>query len=559
MTTPGDANHATLVHQIEKERAAVLNTCHHFAHLLYTHVAQRSHILAVRRNKLIPIHRLPDEILSDIFELVLEFRGYWRPMPMEVLTLSQVSMQWRDIALRASRVWAVIKSLNYSLVELFLTRSKAAPLHFQLECANEFWCRGKRVEEEDLSPGLIRHKTLLQKGRDCRDILRILEKLLIPQMHRWESVRLRLESTVDFELLLVSPAPLLEEFCYERDKDGLAPFPAPLPQNLFAGQAPRLRTLNLCRAHLPLASPLYSHLAHLALEFVAFSSSLDEFAQALRDCRSLLALTLKGVTFQDETSPRALTPILLPSLQKMLVRLDSETRSNWFASIIIPSTSSLEINDFRDDFGPFFAPLKNNLLNLSNIRHLYVSCCEGILYHIVGRATLGGSRLLDITFMRTPDRAGLLSLVREIAQVLSPPQVEALSLEVSEALLDPAFPVTLDLFPEMSTLILSDCSLPLLEALVFQPSSPLCPRLVDLRLATMAKVDSTLIRVVQSRTKDDGTEADSMNVARLARLTIYDDVELELSTVSEVEKIVELKITNEKSPTFHLLTQRGLG
>ncbi|KDQ10100.1 hypothetical protein BOTBODRAFT_36531 [Botryobasidium botryosum FD-172 SS1] len=549
MATSADA---ILVHQIEEERAAVLNTYHHFAHLLSMHVAQRSPTLAVRRNELSPIHRLPDKILSDIFEFVLGFNRYWRPKPTEVLTLSQISVRWRDIALRTSRFWAVIKALNYSLAELFLARSETAPLHFQLECANEFWYRGKRAVEEELSPGLLRHKTLLQKGRDCRDILRILEKLLIPQIHRWESVRLRLDTTISFEQLFVSPAPLLEEFCYERDKgDVLASSPIPLPQNLFAGHAPRLRILHLCRAHLPLASPLYSRLAHLMLNYVAFSSSLEEFVNALRDRPSLLTLTLKNVTFQDENeaSPHAVTPVSLPNLQKVIVELDPETLRDLLASIIIPSTSCLEIQDFRGNLEPFFAPLKNNLLNLSNIRHLYVSPCEGLLFHVVGRAAIEGPRLLDIAFVQRPDRAGLLELARGIAQVVSPSLVEAVSLRgIPEALLDPAFAATLDLFPEMNTLILSDCPLPLLEALILQDSSRLCPRLVDLRLATMDTIDSTLMRLVQSRTKDETAD----NTARLARLIVYQDIELEPSTVSEVEKRAELSITNiEGSGSFY--------
>ncbi|KDQ10102.1 hypothetical protein BOTBODRAFT_190709 [Botryobasidium botryosum FD-172 SS1] len=541
MTTSADA---TLVHKIEEERAAVLHTYHHFAHLLYTHVVQRSPILAARRNKLSPIHRLPDEILSDIFEFATGFDKYWRPTCVEPLTLSQISMRWRDVALRTPRIWALVKSFNYFLAELFVARSKTTPLRIQLECANEFWCRGKRVEKEELSPGLLRHKTLLQKGRDRRDILRLLDKLLIPQIHRWESVRLRLEPTVDLELLLVSPAPLLEEFNYERDKGTLASSPIPLPQDLFAGHAPRLRTLSLSRAHLPLSSLLYSRLYHLALQHITFNSSLEQFVHALRDSPSLLTLTLKNITFQDESSPRALTPISLPNLETMLVELDPETLHNLFASIILPSTSCLEIQDFRGDLGPLFAQLKDNLPSLSNIRHLYISCCEGLLFYVVGRAKTGGPRLLDIAFVRRPDRAGLLALVRETAQVVTPSLVETLSLQsIPEALFDPAFPTTLDLFPEMSTLVLSDCPLPLLEALVLQATSRLCPRLSDLRLTTMGTIDSTLVRLVQSRTKDVETE-DNINMARLARLTVYHDIELEPSTVSDMEKRVELSITN---------------
>ncbi|TFK59956.1 hypothetical protein BDN72DRAFT_850952 [Pluteus cervinus] len=84
--------------------------------------------LCVARNALLPINRLPPEILLDIFAFVAKgwtTRG-------NLLNLTWVSHNWRDLALGSPTLWTDISEQNLTVVEEWLARSGSAPLSIGL-------------------------------------------------------------------------------------------------------------------------------------------------------------------------------------------------------------------------------------------------------------------------------------------------------------------------------------------------------------------------------------------------------------------------------------------
>ncbi|KAF4568522.1 hypothetical protein EYR36_010534 [Pleurotus pulmonarius] len=82
-----------------------------------------------KNNRCLPVSKLPPEVLSTIFEsLTSDSEDYFKPYS-NLLSATQVCRLWRQVALDSPRVWTFIYcSAPPRLVDLFLERSKAAPL-----------------------------------------------------------------------------------------------------------------------------------------------------------------------------------------------------------------------------------------------------------------------------------------------------------------------------------------------------------------------------------------------------------------------------------------------
>ncbi|KDQ14671.1 hypothetical protein BOTBODRAFT_174531 [Botryobasidium botryosum FD-172 SS1] len=529
---------------IDDEWIAMANTYHHFAHALSTHTAQRLSALAARQNDLGPTACLPDEILYIIFEFVVESRRWLYPSrAREPLRLSHVSRRWRNIALRTPIIWTMVNSLNYSLVELFIARSQSAPLHIRLECAVFY------TTEEGLTPDLCRHKFILQRGRDSHKITRLLEKLLIPHIHRWKTLQLALVVPDNFGQLFALPAPLLEYFYYNNPERS-SMLSASSTHNLFSGHAPCLRELSLTRIYLPFATSLYSGVSGLELQAITFDLSLQQFVRGLGDCASLSHLSLGQLQFLDEGSPLISAPISLPNLEKITVALDMDVMRDILSSIVIPASSHLVIWHFEGDLGAFFSLLKDNLLNVPKIRNLQVSCEFGAV-GLTGRASKGGPDLLSISISEEPTQVSLRKLFLDLAQVVPPSSIDVLNLSwISNDLSDPsALSTALGSFSALTTLVLTSCSPKLLEALLVRDTSCALPRLEDLRLGEMEdEGDSVLLRVVKSRMSQNEIHE---NLIRLSRLTLYRDFKLAPEIMLELKQYDGLEVNHSYSTVYY--------
>ncbi|KAG8930725.1 hypothetical protein FRC02_003737 [Tulasnella sp. 418] len=106
--------------------------------LIESHIVQRVAELKQKRNELAShIHRLPNELLSLIFELVAHSIPLERPCSMTKRTLcsrfpfemAAVCARWRGVVISTPRIWSYLCSkLASEEVQLYLTRSKESPL-----------------------------------------------------------------------------------------------------------------------------------------------------------------------------------------------------------------------------------------------------------------------------------------------------------------------------------------------------------------------------------------------------------------------------------------------
>ncbi|TFK58376.1 hypothetical protein BDN72DRAFT_725861, partial [Pluteus cervinus] len=73
------------------------------------------------RNTLIPIGRLPPEVLQGVFNIA-------RGQGTHTIHLSWVSRAWRNIALESKTLWTLINNSNLRWTTIYLERSFPAPL-----------------------------------------------------------------------------------------------------------------------------------------------------------------------------------------------------------------------------------------------------------------------------------------------------------------------------------------------------------------------------------------------------------------------------------------------
>ncbi|KAF9490876.1 hypothetical protein BDN71DRAFT_142951 [Pleurotus eryngii] len=83
-----------------------------------------------RNNRYLPVSKLPPDVLSTIFEsIAMTIEDDLEPYS-DLLSATQVCRLWRQVALDSPRIWSFMYcSATPRLVDLFLDRSKSAPLH----------------------------------------------------------------------------------------------------------------------------------------------------------------------------------------------------------------------------------------------------------------------------------------------------------------------------------------------------------------------------------------------------------------------------------------------
>ncbi|KAI0041168.1 hypothetical protein FA95DRAFT_1477476, partial [Auriscalpium vulgare] len=94
------------------------------------------HVMRSRRNTLIPIHRLPPEILTRIFMLCAEHsRDVWQKTigiqrtTIGWIAITYVCRRWRQLALGFAGLWTMVTfTLGERWAEEMLKRSQARPI-----------------------------------------------------------------------------------------------------------------------------------------------------------------------------------------------------------------------------------------------------------------------------------------------------------------------------------------------------------------------------------------------------------------------------------------------
>ncbi|KZV69767.1 hypothetical protein PENSPDRAFT_753063 [Peniophora sp. CONT] len=285
-------------------------------------------LLRQRLNFLLPIYRLPDEVLTRIFVHACAVTHTNPPLPTKLMT---VSHRWCTVVRSFPEVWAY-PPLCYSpkVIDATLSRVKAAPVHLNWEMLGTW-----------VSPHL--------RNADYG-----------PLFSRCQSLTL-LSTTTKLEVVLASlrerAAPLLETMSIivdraSRDRDDPEMTATQWPKSLFGGSTPPIRELHLKElAYFDWSSTLLSSgLTHLDISFVHYSwlrahphgslradCSFEGLLDALEHMPNLIELELTHCVstswlFGALHSQRQ---VILPNLQLLIVYDSLEACARF--SQVIPS------------------------------------------------------------------------------------------------------------------------------------------------------------------------------------------------------------------------------
>ena len=204
---------------------------------------ESAHAMKVYWNTtLIPISRLPAEILSIIFSLLSSFEALdlVSSPPTPSLPVSHVCHRWREISLNLPYLWSHINFTNLKTpagAAVMLVRAKTAPLYLEAETIQWDSAKFKAFKEQiEAHIHHIRHLSITVKPNHLK---------MFGQ--------------------LVSSAPSLELLSIDNRQSPYVFSPVIIPDNLFDGIAPELTYLRLHNCGIRWQSPLLKGLRDLEL------------------------------------------------------------------------------------------------------------------------------------------------------------------------------------------------------------------------------------------------------------------------------------------------------
>ncbi|KAF9238629.1 hypothetical protein BU15DRAFT_75080 [Melanogaster broomeanus] len=230
--------------------------------------------LLTRKNALLPVSRLPCEILATIF-LYQAYSFYQDPRYFVMwgsappwANVSYVCRHWRNVALSCPSLWSFLFVSSPRWTEELLSRSKMVPLRIRIDGA----CSDQEamILFENVTTDVTRIQELSLKlpTLPCNLVEGVLSKLS-------------------------TPAPLLHtlRLCIpDLGEDGV------YPDTLFNRETPALRTLELYYCHIPWSSPVFTALSTLRLRNIDWSSqpTITELLTMLRRMPGLVHLYLEN-------------------------------------------------------------------------------------------------------------------------------------------------------------------------------------------------------------------------------------------------------------------------
>lgn len=242
-----------------------------------------------------PVSDLPNEILHDIFLLIItEDISLFHSYPPTRLTLSLVCVRWHDIVDGSPLLWNAVSSahkLPYS--EMALTKSATVPIVVD-------------VGPPDQTPSA----SAVEKHAAFMD-------LILRELHRWNSAQIFLDTLPSDALAMFEqPALKIEKIALSvHQVEGSGDHAV----NLFGGEAPALRKLELVDCTIPWTSPILRNLSRLSISHLRSTGlSPSQWLHTLGNCTNLAELELENITFTPEVhEPTRLT---MPQLKHMRLK-----------------------------------------------------------------------------------------------------------------------------------------------------------------------------------------------------------------------------------------------
>ncbi|KDQ12058.1 hypothetical protein BOTBODRAFT_176822 [Botryobasidium botryosum FD-172 SS1] len=330
--------HYYSIQHIDREAELLSQACEYAARALSAFAENMSAEIRHRRNQLLPVHRLPSEVLALIFQLAVDSKAS-QAMPLHKkapFSLSHVSRRWRDVVVEKP-------SLDIELA--------VRPMLYDIS--------------EDEDPWELRfHRAIWpEHSGDATDLMRPI----FPHVDRWRSVVFDGTNIDKTRLKVCVPdaAPNLKKL----HLIGTG-FDA---REVIPPSTPLFRDLHLFGVWLPLRSSLYTGLTSLAMHYLDFDevTTLFQFLRAIgAGCPLLEYLKLQEVAWDvsgvaDLQSPNdgGSQPISMPCLKKLKLweldhRIGMTQVHPYLSSIATPPDAQLSLQvharrvkgDFRDMF-----------------------------------------------------------------------------------------------------------------------------------------------------------------------------------------------------------------
>lgn len=319
--------------------------------------------LRTRANSFTDINKLPDDILSDIFNLVVEDDHQSDRQLYMNLRLSAVCQRWRSVALDSQLLWTVVDLSHLSRAAAFLARSGTASVDAYLD--NGFYGQGggdtSRVDGWTLWATLSPH---------AHHISALY--IEVPYNHMVELLdSLDCTFTNLVNLRLLCPIEKMEP------RDGI--------QTVFYNPsgAHTIQELDLYKVFVPWVSPAYDNLRDLDLRYQVSNPSLaptmDGFLSVLERSPELeyLRLAFAGPMLDpsDITYPKPQRKIELKRLKSVTLYNNPLDIGHLLAHLDFPATTTLNLHAILSPSNSIcdLFPRYGRLSAFDDISHLHLS------------------------------------------------------------------------------------------------------------------------------------------------------------------------------------------
>ncbi|KAG8922662.1 hypothetical protein FRC01_013753 [Tulasnella sp. 417] len=328
-------------------------------------------------NLVLPINRIPTEILVTIFEESIytpELSLSLIPHVQKLHKLACVCLKWNRAVKETPSLWTVLESTTpRELVPHILQRSRQSPL--VIKCC---------IVAGRQAGGLL--SKAYGGARGLWDDIKSFLMIALLEIHRWRSALIRL-SQADSEILegLEKPAPLIEMV----DID-IHECPQQANINLFDGRASNLRSVRLCGVPFIWSQGQFSDLHNLYISTTPSSQpALADVLMTIESSPHLRNLCLESLRMPASQGEDNLGAIKLDSLETLtLYRASSSVTQAILIRIRAPILQHLAILSRWDDGSntsgqfidriPHFLPMIHSSINNANnveltLRHSSIS------------------------------------------------------------------------------------------------------------------------------------------------------------------------------------------
>ncbi|KDQ17981.1 hypothetical protein BOTBODRAFT_545773 [Botryobasidium botryosum FD-172 SS1] len=373
------------IDHIDREAKVLPLACEYATRAISSFAESMSAEIRNRCNQLLPIFRLPNEILAIIFQCIVGDEAT-RAMPLRQrapFNVSHVSRRWRNVAIETPRLWAAYDIANAHIADIIIDRSKHVPLDIKLVIYPT-----RYMGPGDGDPWELCFPTRCADVDAAAPITFDLLRPLLPHVHRWGAVVLDgVDDEHHLEMCLPGdPAPNLQKLhiiknSHFMDSEAILRIP------LFNGSTPLLRDLYLSCLSIPLTSSLYTGLTSLKLEYLIYEEGVMPFLLTIGGgCPLLERLILRQVYWDEHPQPTSgggNQPISLPRLKEpKLSRLQQRSFYPILSSIVSPDAQlyiQVDAREIESELGGVF-PLTGFLSNIPPICWMYFTLLQSQPY-----------------------------------------------------------------------------------------------------------------------------------------------------------------------------------